>query len=108
MLDVSHLIFSESATGRKPAAKTMRPTKGKTINYVLENGAVRPAIITDVWDGPLYQNGEVNLTVFVDPADGFDRPVVSVPCVPRKDPVISPDAESTTLEFHTWHWPQRV
>lgn len=69
----------------------MTPTVGRIVNYVLPNGAIRPAIVVRVWD-----DGRLQLQQFTDQTNDGEplgivwRTSVVEGCEPGQ-----------------WHWPVR-
>lgn len=88
----------------------MKPTTGRIVHYVLEDGPakwqVRPAIVVapclERFPGSNYTRDECQLQVFVDGSNDFpiSNPGGSVwrTSVPRDD----------NRTPGTWHWPARV
>jgi hypothetical protein len=89
----------------------MKPTVGRIVNYVLNNGEIRPAIIVQVWSDTC-----VNLRVFFDgsndaAAEGFDYGLTAAAFGAEwRTSVCYAEPTDGVVEFraHTWFWPARV
>jgi hypothetical protein len=86
-----------------------KPTIGRIVHYVTEQGTVRPAMIVQIFDQASYPPGSdtVNLQVFTDFGnDGSDPELASATisgaawCPSR--------ARSDEPKPRHWHWPPRV
>ena len=77
-------------------SETPKPTVGRIVHFVLDNGAHRPAVITST------NGGTVNLQIFPDAMN--DHLVAPVDRPYWENAVIQ---DETSKAQHTWHWPER-
>lgn len=78
----------------------MKPTIGRLVHYVMLSGAHRAAMVVDVdWNTKVLLPN-VDLSVFLAPADGLAAAIDKTMWVqnPRFSEGMEPD---------TWHWPER-
>ncbi|RYG67740.1 hypothetical protein EON80_12990 [bacterium] len=105
--------------GKLEKTTFQRPSVGRIVHYVLEDGEHRPAMVTEVpglqaagLDGngvmntviASFDSGIIGLNVFLSPHDewGGEAVTSTVAYAPG-----TPFDESGTEE-HSWHWPERV
>lgn len=79
-------------------------TVGRTVNYVLKDGQIRPLLVVRVWS-PVYINGVLTF-------DGSNDANI-LPCE-HPNPAAQPTMWLTSIHYDaeekpgTWHWPERV
>lgn len=88
----------------------MTPTIGRTVLFVLNDGQVRPMIITAVHSADLV-NGQVMID---DSNDRMALPESMLGGVKREDAQPKSPVWATSVSYdpnktaHSWHWPERV
>lgn len=90
---------------------------GRIVHFVLGDGTVRPAIVTQAWSETC-----ANLRVFLDGSNDTDNPRrITETCefadgTKYANPVCDKDGWATSVSFdgnesprpRSWHWPPRV
>lgn len=101
-----------SAEQTPAVSQPPRITIGRTVNYVLKDGQVRPFLIVRVWgDNPF--PGNVNgVLIFDGSNDAHVLPNAEMN--PHHNPAGNPQVWLTSVHYDankapfTWHWPERV
>lgn len=84
----------------------MNVTVGRTVNYVLQNGEIRPLVVVRVWEGssiPGYING-VLIYDGTNDSGQLSQGAATAACVQWITSTHFDEAKTPG----TWHWPVRV